>query len=59
MSAEEIQERGHSLDVRNPHTEAEHFGSLEKLRAELNRAEVEVTAVRDQLKKVLTEALLR
>ena len=59
MSAEEIQERGYNLDVRNPHTEAEHFGSLEKLFAELHRAEVEVAAVRDQLTKVLTEALLR
>ena len=59
VSAEEIRERGYNLDIRNPHTEVENVGNPEKLLVELNRAEERVNLVRDQLKEVLTEALLR
>ena len=59
VSAEEIKERGYNLDIKNPHTEVEYVGNPEKLLVELNRAEAEVIAVRDQLKNVLAEALLR
>ena len=59
VSAEEIKERGYNLDIRNPHTEVEYAGNPEKLLLELTRAEEEVNLVRDQLKDVLTEALLR
>ena len=59
VSAKEIEERGYNLDIKNPHTEVEYVGNPEKLLVELNRAEAEVTAVRDQLKNVLAKALLR
>ena len=59
VSAREIEERGWNLDIRNPHTEEDDLGDSETLLEELNRAEREVVAVRDELKRVLTEALLR
>ena len=59
VSAEDIKERGYNLDIKNPHSEGEEFGDPEALLAELNSAEANVTAVRDQLKEVLAEALLR
>ena len=51
--------RGYNLDIKNPHTEEEDLGDPETLLEELTRAEAEVNSVRDQLKGILTEALLR
>lgn len=59
VSADEIKERNYNLDIKNPHTEAEDHGDPEELLAELNRAEAEVVEIREQLKKILAEALLR
>ncbi len=59
VSASAVRKRGYNLDIKNPHTEAEYVGNPEKLLAQLNRAEAEVRAVRDQLKNALAEALLR
>lgn len=59
VTAEEVKARGYNLDVKNPHTAEEDHGNPEELLAELNKAEKEVVALRDQLKAVLTEALLR
>jgi len=59
VSAGEIKERGYNLDIKNPHTEAENHGDPEQLLAELNQAEAEVAEIRDELKKILSEALLR
>ncbi len=59
VGAEEIKARGYNLDIKNPHTEGEEYGDPEMLLSELKSAEANVAAVRDRLKEVLAEALLR
>lgn len=59
VSAEEIRERGYNLDINNPHTKEEDHGDPEQLLAELTRAEAEAAGIREELKKILSEALLR
>ena len=59
MSAEEIEARGYNLDIKNPHTEEEDLGDPEALLEELTSAEADVVSVRDELKRILAEALLR
>ena len=59
VSAEEIKARGYNLDINNPRTEAKGTGDPETLLEELNSAEAEVVSVRDQLQRILAEALLR
>src|SRR5262245_31708623 len=59
VTAEEVKARGYNLDVKNPHTvEADH-GDPEELLARLDEAEKETAILRDQLKAILAEALLR
>ena len=59
VSAEEIKDRGYNLDIKNPHTAGEDHGDPEALLEELTSAEAEVASVRDRLKGVLAEALVR
>ena len=59
VSAEEIKAHGYNLDIKNPHTAGEDLGDPETLLEELTSAEAEVASVRDQLKEILTEALVR
>jgi type I restriction enzyme M protein len=59
VTAEEIKGRGYNLDIKNPHTVADDHGDPEELLARLRAAESEVEALRDQLKAILSEALLR
>jgi type I restriction enzyme M protein len=59
VSAEDIKARGYNLDIKNPHTVAEEHGDPETLLAELNTAEADVAAIRDQLKAILSGALTR
>ena len=59
VSTEEIKDRGYNLDIKNPHTAGEDHGDPEALLEELTSAEVEVASVRDQLKEILTQALVR
>ena len=59
VSAEEIKARGYNLDIKNPHTAGEDLGDPEVLLKELTSAEAEVASARDQLKRILTEALVR
>ena len=59
VTAEEVKARGYNLDFKNPHTVADDHGDPEELLAKLDEAEKEAAALRDQLKAVLTEALLR
>lgn len=59
VSAEEIKARGYNLDIKNPHTVEEDHGDPETLLKDLTRAEAEAASVRDQLKAILAEALLR
>ncbi|RYD46014.1 MAG: SAM-dependent DNA methyltransferase [Verrucomicrobiaceae bacterium] len=59
VGIDEIKARGYNLDFKNPHTVAEEHGDPEELLRRLNEAEAEVARVRDQLKNLLAEALLR
>ena len=59
VNADEIKARGYNLDIKNPHTDEEDLGDPETLLEELNDAEAAVISVRDELKRILAEALLR
>ena len=59
MTAEEVKARGYNLDIKNPHTVADDHGDPEELLAKLDAAEKEGRSLRDQLKAILAEALLR
>ena len=59
VSIEDIKARGYNLDIKNPHTVADDHGDPAEWLAKLNEAEAETAALRDQLKGILAEALLR
>ena len=59
VSAEEVKARGYNLDIKNPHSVEEDHGDPEQLLEDLTSAEAEVAAIRNQLKEILSEALLR
>jgi type I restriction enzyme M protein len=59
VTAAEVKARGYNLDIKNPHAVADDLGDPEALLAALNAAEAETAALRDQLKTILAEALLR
>jgi type I restriction enzyme M protein len=54
-----VKARGYNLDFKNPHTVADDHGDPAELLAKLTDAEQKATALRDQLKAILAEALLR
>jgi type I restriction enzyme M protein len=55
----QIQERNYNLDLKNPHVATADHGDPEELLADLQTAEQKAAALRDQLKAILAEALLR
>ena len=59
VTAEDIKTRGYNLDIKNPHTDEDDLGDPEELLARLAEAEADVASLREQLKAVLAEALLR
>jgi type I restriction enzyme M protein len=59
VGIEEIKERGYNLDIKNPHTVADDHGDPHELLAQLKVDEAKTAALRDQLKCILAEALLR
>ncbi len=59
VTAEAVKERGYNLDIKNPHIEDDDQGDPEELLARLDQAEAETARLRDQLKGILAEALLR
>ena len=59
VRVEEIEARGWNLDVKNPHTAAADHGDPAELLVRLEAAEAETAAVRERLKALLAEALLR
>ncbi len=59
VTAEEVKARGYNLDFKNPHVIADDHGDPAEILAKLNEAEKEVATLRDQLKNILQEALLR
>ncbi len=59
VTADEVKARGYNLDIKNPHTVADDHGDPVELLAELEAAEAETARLREQLKAILAEALLR
>jgi type I restriction enzyme M protein len=59
VSAEDVKARGYNLDIKNPHTVDDDHGDPEEWLAKLQAAEGETAVLRDQLKGILEEALLR
>jgi type I restriction enzyme M protein len=57
--AVEVKARGYNLDIKNPHSVADDHGDPGTLLAELDAAEAEAAKLRDQLKAILAEALVR
>jgi type I restriction enzyme M protein len=55
----QIQERNYNLDLKNPHVAIADNGDPEELLADLQTAEQKAADLRDQLKAILAEALLR
>ena len=59
VTAEAVRARGYNLDIKNPHTQADDLGDPQELLAQLDTTEAEVTDLRDRLRAILAEALLR
>jgi type I restriction enzyme M protein len=59
VTVNEVKARGFNLDLKNPHTVADNHGDPAELLAKLNEAEGQANNLRDQLKTILVEALLR
>jgi type I restriction enzyme M protein len=59
VTADEVKARSYNLAIKNPYAVDEDHGDPETLLADLQEAEAETVGVRDQLKVILAEALLR
>src|SRR3984957_20250141 len=59
VTADEVKARGYNLDIKNPHTVADDLGDPEELLIKLDEAESQANTLREQLKTILAEALLR
>ena len=59
VTAETVRARGYNLDIKNPHTQAADLGDPQELLAQLDTTEAEVADLRDRLRAILAEALLR
>jgi type I restriction enzyme M protein len=59
VGAEDIKSRGYNLDIKNPHTVDDDHGDPEEWLAKLQAAEAETARLRNQLKGILAQALLR
>jgi NAD(P)-dependent dehydrogenase (short-subunit alcohol dehydrogenase family) len=59
VTADEVKARGYNLDFKNPHAVTDEHGNPEELLAKLDEAEGQANTLRDQLKTILAEALLR
>lgn len=59
VGIDDIKARNYNLDYKNPHTVAEDHGDPQEWLARLDAAEQQANALRDQLKAILAEALLK
>ena len=59
VTADEVKARGYNLDIKNPHTVADDHGDPDELLALLEQSDRQTALLRDQLKGILAEALLR
>lgn len=59
IGIEDIKARNFNLDIKNPHTAEEDLGDPHELLTKLEQSEAKVASLRDQLRAILEEALLR
>ena len=59
VTAHEVKERGYNLDIKNPHTREDDYGDPEELLEKLATTEADIADLRDRLKTILAEALIR
>ena len=59
VTIDEVKARNYNLDFKNPHVVADDHGDPEELLAKLDESEKQTAKLRDQLKAILEEALLR
>jgi type I restriction enzyme M protein len=59
VGIDEIKARNYNLDFKNPHIVVDNHGDPEKLLSELIESEQKAKAIREQLRAILGEALLR
>lgn len=59
VSIDEIKARGYNLDIKNPHVVEEDHGDPEELLSQLEADEAKTAQLRDELKRILAEALVR
>jgi type I restriction enzyme M protein len=59
VGIDDIKARNYNLDVKNPHTVADDHGDPQELLTKLEQDEQQTAALREQLKAILAEALLR
>lgn len=59
MTAEQVRPRGYNLDFKNPHVVDADHGDPEELLTKLTATEHETGLLRERLKEILQEALLR
>ena len=59
VTIDEIKAKSYNLDFKNPHTVEEDHGDPTELLAKLEQSEIETAKLRDKLKAILEEALLR
>ena len=59
VTADEVKACSYNLDIKNPHTQEDDLGDPEELIERLTAAEAETSALRDRLKAILAEALIR
>jgi type I restriction enzyme M protein len=59
VSLDELKKRDYNLDIENPHSIEDNHADPEELLSRLDEAERQTASLRDQLKAVLSEALLR
>ena len=59
VDLEQVKARNYNLDFKNPHTVEENHGDPAELLAKLEESEAATTKLRDRLKAILEEALLR
>jgi type I restriction enzyme M protein len=59
VTTDEVKARGYNLDFKNPNAVADEYAPPEVLLKKLDDAEIKAATLRDQLKTILAEALLR
>jgi type I restriction enzyme M protein len=59
VTIDEVKARNYNLDFKNPYVVADDHGDPEELLAKLDESEKQTAKLRDQLKAILEESLLR